>query len=334
MPFFILLFALPVFAQGTAPEWIDESWRSSHYPKAEWYTGFETDKVKGEPDSKAYQAVEKNAQNRLSESIVITVQASSSIQTSGKQTEKGETISKNFDQSIKIASNTVLANMEVKHYFDKKTGYIYGFAAVKKKDLADFYKSNINNLFSFAEKELSLAEQFTEAQKIKTVEDSLKKVSFWGSMLRAVENDNSYAEREMELWQRLNNAKISFQSGSGIFLNQEVDKDSNPLAYELIRILSQKVVLSKGVCTLGITATVESDKEPSCSDSMVGIICVAKAQLVIEQCKDGKKTVLKGSVVGADKYSDKAAIKQIFRKIDDADFMGEWVNELEKRSKQ
>jgi len=333
MFFLILLLALPVFAQGIAPEWVNESWRSSHYPKAEWYTGFEMDKVKEEPDSKAYQAVEKNAQNRLSESIVITVQGSSSIQTSAKQTEKGETISKNFDKSIKIASNTVLANMEVKHYFDKKTGYIYGFAAVKKKDLADFYKSNINNLFSFAEKELSLAEQFTEAQKIKTVEDSLKKVSFWGSMLRAVENDNSYTEREMELWKRLNYAKTSFQSGSGIFL-QDTVKDSNPLAAELTKVLSQKVALSKGVCTLGITAAVESDKKPSCSDSMVGVICVANTQLIIAQCKDGKKTILKGSIVGADKNSEEMATKQIFRKIESADFWGEWIKELEKRSKQ
>jgi len=79
---------------------------------------------------------------------------------------------------------------------------------------------------------------------------------------------------------------------------------------------------------------VEGDKEPSCSDSMVGIICVAKAQLVIVQCKDGKKTILKGSIVGTDKNSEEMATKQIFRKIESADFWDEWVKELEKRSKQ
>jgi len=330
MRLLMLFLAVYVFAQGTVPEWIDESWRSSYYPKNEWYTGFETDKVKGQPDSKAYQAVEKNAQGKLSESIVVTVHSSSKLQ----QTQKNDTVSTNFDQSFKIASNAVLAKVDVKSYFDKKTGYIYGFAAVKKKDLADFYKSNINNLFSFAEKELSLAEQFTEAAKIKTVEDSLKKVSFWSSMLRAAESDNSYTEREMELWKRLNNAKISFQSGSGIFLDQDAAKNANPLVSELIKILSQKVALSKGVCTLGITAAVESDKESSCSESMVGVICVANAQLIITQCKDGKKTILKGSVVGADKNSEQAAAKQVFRKMENADFWDEWVRELEKRSKQ
>jgi len=114
MLFLILFLALPVFAQGIAPEWIDESWRSSHYPKAEWYTGFEIDKVKEQPN---YQAVEKNAQGKLSESIVVTVQGSSSVQTSSKQTHTGETISKDFDKSIKTASNAVLAKVEVKSYF-------------------------------------------------------------------------------------------------------------------------------------------------------------------------------------------------------------------------
>ena len=132
MPILILFLAVSIFAQGLVPEWVDESWRLSHYPKSEWYIGFATDRImKGQPDSKAYQAVEKNAQSKLSESIVVTVQGSSAVQISSRQTQKGETINTNYDQNIRTASNAILAKMDVKSHFDKESGYIYGFAAVR-----------------------------------------------------------------------------------------------------------------------------------------------------------------------------------------------------------
>jgi hypothetical protein len=57
-------------------------------------------------------------------------------------------------------------------------------------------------------------------------------------------------------------------------------------------------------------------------------------QLVISQCKGGKKTILKASIIGADKYSEDTAAKQMMRRMEKAEFWNEWVKELEKRSKQ
>jgi len=230
-------FAISAFAQGSIPEWVDESWRSIHYPKSEWYTGFATDKVaNGQPDSKTYQSVEKDAQSKLSESIVVTVQASSALQTSVRQ----ETTSTNYDQSIRTASNAVLAKVDVKSYFDKKSGYIYGFAAVKKKDLADFYRSGINSLFSFAEKEFALAEQQAEQGKkkaalgrIQAIEDSLKNVAYWGSLLQAVASDNSYIGQEKALWQRAGAMKMQLQGGTSVYLDISGDNGLENLGAEM-----------------------------------------------------------------------------------------------------
>jgi len=223
----LLFLAVSVFAQGLVPDWVDESWRSSHYPKSEWYTGFATDKiVGGQPDSKAYQSVEKGAQGKLSESIIVKVQGSSALQTSARQTQKGEAISTNYDQSVKTASDAVLAKVEVKSYFDMKSGYIYGFAAVKKKDLADFYRANISSLFSFAEKEFIRLEVLAEQGKknsafgrIQAIEDSLKNVAYWGSLLQTVESDNSYIKCEQDFWQKLNDTKKSLEHGTAVYLD-------------------------------------------------------------------------------------------------------------------
>jgi hypothetical protein len=244
MPLIILFLALSVFAQNSVPEWVEESWRSVRHPKPEWYTGFVMDKVKGQPDSKEYQAIEKKAQNKLSESIIINIQSISRSQTVGQQTLKGdnssETISKDYRQEIISMSNVVLAKVETHSYFDKKSGYIYGFAAVRKKDLADFYKSSINSLFSFAEKELIRMEVLAEQgkknsafDKIQVIEDSLKNVSYWGSLLQAVESDNSYIKREQDFWQKLNEAKKLLERGTSIYLDISGDNGLESLGAEM-----------------------------------------------------------------------------------------------------
>jgi hypothetical protein len=142
---------------------VEESWRALSYPKAEWYTGFSIDKANGSPDRAKYEAIEKDAQNKLSQSITVHIQGTTAIENTSRMEQSGknvsETINRNFKQEITTASNAVLAKMETYSHFDKKSGYIYGFAAVKKKDLADFYKSNINSLFIFADKEFALVEQ-------------------------------------------------------------------------------------------------------------------------------------------------------------------------------
>jgi hypothetical protein len=245
MPILILFFAASIFAQGLSPEWVDESWRSSHYPKSEWYTGFATDKViKGQPDSKAYQAVEKNAQSKLSESIVVTVQGSSAVQISSKQTQKGETINTNYDQNIRTASNAVLAKVETRSYFDKKSGYIYGFAAVRKKDLAEFYSARINGLFSFAESEFSLAGKLAETgkkksalDKMKSVEDSLLKVSYWENLLQAVGSGTTNHSRAAEILQKISTAEIALENSTGIYLYMT---GSEYVAEELPAMMQEK----------------------------------------------------------------------------------------------
>jgi len=223
----LLLLALPIFAQGIAPEWVDESWRSSRYPKSEWFTGFATDRVEiGQPGSKAYEAVEKNAQSKLSESIVVTIQGSSAVQTSSRQTQKGETINTNYDQSVKTVSNAILAKVDTKSYFDKKSGYIYGFAVVRKQDLAEFYSAKINGLFSFAESELTIASQLAEVgkkknawNKIKVIEDSLLMVNYWENLLQTVVSKTNTNSRITEIMQRINAAKIALENSASIYLN-------------------------------------------------------------------------------------------------------------------
>jgi hypothetical protein len=230
MPLIVLFFASSVFAQISAPNWLEESQRDLHYPKSKWYTGFATDKVNGLPGKKEYEAVETNAKNKLSESIIVSVQGSSTVHIENRQMQSGKNFSEtkqmNYDNTITTTSSAVLAKIDVKSYFDKKAGYIYGFAVVKKSDLANFYRSNINSAFAFANREFAIIEQLAEQGKknlafgkIQAIEDSLKKASHWGSYLQTVEIDSSYTSQEKELWQKINNAKMSLEHSTAVFLD-------------------------------------------------------------------------------------------------------------------
>jgi len=120
--------------------------------------------------------------------------------------------------------------------------------------------------------------------------------------------------------------------GNGVFLNKNAQ--SNPIASKIEEVFKQKVHISEGTCVGGVKATIESDNKPLCSEGMVGITCKANVSLVITQCKGGKKSTLKGSIIGSDKYSEDTATKQMMRRIENADFWDKWIKELEKWSKQ
>lgn len=127
-------------------------------------------------------------------------------------------------------------------------------------------------------------------------------------------------------------AGVKNNYGSGVFLNKNAQPNS--IASKIEEIFKQKVSISEGTCVGGAKAAIESDNKPLCSEGMVGITCKANVSLVITQCKGGKKSILKGSIIGSDKYSEDIAVKQMMRKIENADFWNNWMKELEKWSKQ
>jgi len=226
MPFLILFLAIVLQAQELTPMWVQDGWRSSRYPSAEWYTGFARDKVKGSPNQAKFKDIEKTAQNSLSESIVVNIRGASAVENSSNQKNNSEAISRSYKQAIISESNAVLAKMETYSYFDKENGYLYGFAAVKKKDLAEFYSTKINGLFSFAESEFILANQLAETgkkksawNKIKAIEDSLLMVAYWENLLQAVASGVNVHSRSAEILQKTNAAKIALENGTGIYLN-------------------------------------------------------------------------------------------------------------------
>ncbi|MCL2284119.1 MAG: hypothetical protein FWC26_12455 [Fibromonadales bacterium] len=247
MRFIVLFLAISLYAQELAPLWIQDSWRSSRYPSTDWYTGFARDKINGSPNQAKFKAIEKDAQSKLTESIAVHISGGSAVEKTGTQYQSGkshsEALGTNYKQVIKSASDAVLAKMETYSYFDKESGYIYGFSAVRKKDLAEFYSAKINGLHSFAETELSFASQLAEfgkkksaLNKIKTAEDSLSKAGYWENLLQAVTGATTH-DRSAEILKKINSAKMNLENGTSLYLKIS---GSEQVADNLAAVLEEK----------------------------------------------------------------------------------------------
>jgi len=299
MPLLVLFLAVSLLAQEPTPMWVQDGWRSSHYPSTEWYTGFARDKAKGNPNQAKFKAIEKDAQNSLSESIVVHIQGTSSVENASVQKNVNETITRNYKQAVTTASNAVVAKMETYSHFDRESGYIYGFAAVRKTDLAEFYRAKIDNLLSFAENEFSLASQLAEIgkkksalNKINAIGDSLSRIDYWRNLLQAVAsiaNDN----RSAEIMRKINTARIALENSVIIYLKVS---GSEYVAEELPAVLQEKGCN----CAASETAS-EADyyiavnaKFSRCSKADSDeVYCYASANVSVENAKTKKPVSVK-----------------------------------------
>jgi len=188
----VLLLAASLFAQEAKPMWIQDRWRVAEYPSAKWYIGFAMDEARGTPNQEQFNAIKRSAQNALSESIIVHIKGASSL--TKKATETTADI--NYAQAITSSSNAVLAKVESYSYYDPANGYIYGFAAVKKADLANYYESVIKSGLDEAEQNLKLAAQLTELgkkrsalEKIGESKSKAEGLAYYKNLLLAVDSE-------------------------------------------------------------------------------------------------------------------------------------------------
>jgi hypothetical protein len=225
MPLLILLLALPVLAQNSSPQWVEESWRAARYPNAEWYTGFARDNIKSQPNSETYQSIEKEAQKRLTESINIRISGTSTSKTKMTGSNKSETIDQNYAQTIQVSTNAEIAKAQTYSHYDAKNNIIYAFAAVKKKDLADYYATRIEFYLNEAQRSIDLSKQLLELDKRKEAFEKLdgsKKfidsTAYYRSLLLIVDAQNGTKRSQSERINELLNEIAAIQAGDAMLV--------------------------------------------------------------------------------------------------------------------
>ena len=207
----LLLILLPLEASGSEPpDWTQSAHRQENYPAQDWYTGFAFDQLKpGANVTTAIEALKKNALNEMSERIIVTVKSTTDMTTTRQQRQSGtsniEEITKDYRQALQTATTATTVKTEVLSYHNTATGEIYAFAAVRRTDLANFYRRQLNVDLSKAETAVAVSEQLIEAgkkisakRKVEEAKNTLASVYSYIDLLAAVSTDSDQSELQIE----------------------------------------------------------------------------------------------------------------------------------------
>lgn len=155
---------------GMLPPWVNDSWRESQYPAADWYIGYAVDAVTGGAKlSDVQRRAENTARLKLTEGISVRIVGKSLSGTDSKRVSDGkntsETIKKDYKQEILASTNAEVGKVELTTFYDQTNNKVHALAKVKKADLAAYYVSRIDYYQQNADNDLKLAKQFADSDK-------------------------------------------------------------------------------------------------------------------------------------------------------------------------
>ena len=198
--FLICVICVQIHAQP--PEWTQSAYRESNYPASEWYTGFAFNNLRaGENAATALGTLRQNALNALTERIVVTVRSTTELSTVRQQRQTGSTtveeINRDYRQAVQTATTATTVNTDVRTYHNTATGEIFAFAAVRRSELAAFYRRQLNVDLNRAETAIGVSEHLVEAgrkmsasQKVKEAREAVISVYSYIDLLSAVSAEN------------------------------------------------------------------------------------------------------------------------------------------------
>ena len=239
----LLLILLPLVVSGSEPPaWTQSAHRQQNYPAKDWYTGFAFDKLKpGANATTALEALKKNALNEMSERIIVTVKSTTNLTTTTLQRQSGtsniEEITKDYRQALQTATSATTVKTEVLSFHNTATGEIYAFAAVRRSDLANFYRRQLNVDLSKAETAVAVSEQLVAAnkkmsakRKVEEARKTLADVYSCIDLLAAVSTDSDQSELQIErtsdLLRTVEQLLIDLEQSTFIYMSCSYEKRS------------------------------------------------------------------------------------------------------------
>lgn len=231
--FAVFVSCISAYAQ-TRPLWVDDFYRSQHWPQDIWYVGFQKDKLTpGGNVAAAIDAVKRDAMNSLSESIVVMVTGETSVFNFSSQISSGvtrkETTGSEYRQNLRTATQSIIANQAVETWHDSSEGYVYAFASVRKSDLGAFYAARINLALDKASSLRKTAMQYenigrrvSAKEKMSEAIEVLSGSEYYFTLLSAVDPSSeilSEYQNVAELYAEMNGYMSKLGKGPSIYID-------------------------------------------------------------------------------------------------------------------
>ena len=220
------------------PEWTQSAYRQQHFPSQEWYVGYAFGRLTaGGNAANELAALERNALNRLAESIIVTVNSETSLLRKSIQRGEIDETSTDYNQAIRTATTTTTVRTDVVSYRDAATGDLYALATVRRADLAAFYSRQLNVDLSKAETAVGVSEQLAQAgkkisarQKVVEARKALADVYSYIDLLAAVSAGADHSDMQIErtgnLMRTVERLLIHLEQSTFIYMNCSHEKRS------------------------------------------------------------------------------------------------------------
>jgi len=190
--FLCLWASVAVNAQTNLPIWVHDVYRRINYPPEFWHTGFMQDRLRtNENANTMLRTMERDAINKLAESIIITVESETQVD------NISNTGAANLNQKVKTFTSATLINLDVNSYYDPSTGMLYAFAAIKRSDLAAYFQQQLNADMGKAETAVKVLKQYivsgsksSARSKIKEINRLFDDIRFYTTMISMANPDD------------------------------------------------------------------------------------------------------------------------------------------------
>lgn len=226
--------SIAVNAQTGLPIWVHDVYRRINYPPEQWHTGFMQDRLKPNENAAAMlKTIERDAINKLAESIIVTVDSEMQVDNANSRQERGsssETGATSIKQKIRTVTSATLINLDVNSYYDPSTGLLYAFAAIKRSDLYNYFLTQLNMDIDKAETAVKVLKQYFIANnkssgrnKIKEIKGLFSDIRFYRTMINVTNPDangkNVPPRREDELYSTFEQLLFSFDTNIIVYIN-------------------------------------------------------------------------------------------------------------------
>jgi len=230
--------SIAVYAQTEPPIWVHDVYRRINYPSEQWHTGFVQDQLKANEDANSkLKTLERDAINRLAESIIVTIEGETQVESGNDNSETGAA---GFRQKVKTVTSATLVNLDVNSYYDPSTGMLYAFAAIKRSDLSSYYQKQIMIDINQAETAIESLKQYIAAgkkssarSKIKETNRMLDDIGLYRTMLHVANADTTSNNamkpgREDELHRALEQILVGYNMDIIVYMDcQSEQKGAN-----------------------------------------------------------------------------------------------------------
>lgn len=130
---------------GAAPDWCNEQWRASNYPRDLYYVGYASYiKQSAETTNDAISKSEEDAFHRLAQQITVNVKSTSTSKISAIESNGGYDEKDVFEQVSSVTSQAKVSNAKIEVYYDANTLTAHALVYIVRKDLVDTYHRELD----------------------------------------------------------------------------------------------------------------------------------------------------------------------------------------------